>query len=80
MSFVIDSSYSNSDSDSSSSSSSSSFVSAGSGSLLLAIIAATAAPVVYAINGILDKTVISIRVRYEKGYIGLVGCLDTLIG
>ena len=76
MSFVIN----NSDSDSINSSNTSSFVNVGSGSLLLAIIAAATAPIVYAINGILDKTVISIRVRFEKGYIALVGCLDTLMG
>lgn len=46
----------------------------------LAITCAIAAPLLYAINGILDKTAIAIRVRYEYSYIAMVGCVDMTLG
>ena len=46
----------------------------------VAIICAIAAPILYAINGILDKTVIAVRVRSEYSYIAMVGCMDITIG
>ena len=61
-----------SDSDTSSSS--------GGASALISTIAAILAPITYSLNSILDKTVVSVRVRHEKSYIGLVGIIDTMIG
>lgn len=45
-----------------------------------AIVCAIAAPILYAINGILDKTVIAVRVRSEYSYIAMVGCMDICLG
>lgn len=47
---------------------------------LIPTIAAILAPITYSLNSILDKTVVSVRVRHEKSYIGLVGLMDTTIG
>ena len=67
-------------SDSFSFSSSSNSIDNNKGSMVIAIIGAVAAPIAYAINGVLDKTVISVRVRHELSYIATVGCMDAFLG
>lgn len=64
----------------SSSSSSSGGNGVGGASYALSMACAIAAPIMYAINGILDKTVISIRVRHEHSYIAMVGIVDIFLG
>lgn len=60
--------------------SSSSSIDNNKGSMVIAIVGAIAAPIAYAVNGVLDKTVISVRVRHELSYIATVGCMDAFLG